>query len=792
MNRAPQPAAELRRRAWARLAQLAVCAALLLTAICARPAKSQEATPPARFYEQEPYDVVILDDAAKTQIKTIPLNFPDSKVPANPKPNDKLRLRKFEDPDDEFEVRWEDILEVKLFEQLVLEKARELVKAKKFNDAFDYFEYLRQEYPKTPGVDDAIGDFLYDEAGDWQRKRNYENALVLLHTLYDRQPKYRNLEQATATATGKLLEKYNAANDYPSVRRLVRELRSRFPSGKTATQFEGQMNERAKGVVAEGRDKLAAGDPARALALARRAVAIWPKADGAKELAEEAFAAQPQAVVAITSPYAPALSQPITEWSVRRTRRLLARQLFEFTGYGADGGEYVCPFGQYELVDLARGLSIKLKGDIPWTTGDALTGYDLARRLLLLARPGALGAVPGWSEACQSVEVQGVNTLLVHFRQPQLAPTALLTVPLSATDQAGEGTLAAITPYAAGDAGKERTTFTAEAQYFARRSTQPQAVVEQKFASRAEAIESLTLGEITVIDRLPPWEVTRMQGSLNFAVEPYAVPTVHCLVPNLSKPLMKHRGFRRALEYAIDRQRILAEQVLRRRPLAGCEVVSGPFAKGAGLSDPAGYAYDDEVLARSYEPRLAMTLSSVAVRDLARAAELAPGGPKDAPKEVPKLILAHAADDVVKVGCRGIQRNLAAIGITVELREIPLGQPTVMGEDDDLLYVELAVAEPLIEARQLFGPDGILGPASTYMAVVLRQIETATGWNEARQALHDLHRLAHDEVVVIPLWQIVDYFAYHKSISGVGQRPATLYQQIENWQLKVPLMLEEP
>jgi hypothetical protein len=36
---------------------------------------------------------------------------------------------------------------------------------------------------------------------------------------------------------------------------------------------------------------------------------------------------------------------------------------------------------------------------------------------------------------------------------------------------------------------------------------------------------------------------------------------------------------------------------------------------------------------------------------------------------------------------------------------------------------------------------------------------------------------------VIPLWQTVNYFAYRKSIAGIGENPVVLYQDVEKWQL---------
>ena len=51
----------------------------------------------------------------------------------------------------------------------------------------------------------------------------------------------------------------------------------------------------------------------------------------------------------------------------------------------------------------------------------------------------------------------------------------------------------------------------------------------------------------------------------------------------------------------------------------------------------------------------------------------------------------------------------------------------------------LAVQEPLVEAGPCLGNPACSVVASTYMSLVLRQIETAVGLNETRQALHDFY-----------------------------------------------------
>ena len=74
------------------------------------------------------------------------------------------------------------------------------------------------------------------------------------------------------------------------------------------------------------------------------------------------------------------------------------------------------------------------------------------------------------------------------------------------------------------------------------------------------------------------------------------------------------------------------------------------------------------------------------------------------------------------------------------------------------------------------------------MLASLRSLEQAKDAADAMTRLRTVHRVAAAELPVIPLWQMVNHFAYHKSVKGVPQRPLVLYQDIERWQveLRVP------
>ncbi|MEA3342076.1 MAG: hypothetical protein U9R15_19090 [Chloroflexota bacterium] len=72
------------------------------------------------------------------------------------------------------------------------------------------------------------------------------------------------------------------------------------------------------------------------------------------------------------------------------------------------------------------------------------------------------------------------------------------------------------------------------------------------------------------------------------------------------------------------------------------------------------------------------------------------------------------------------------------------------------------------------------------MDLALRQLDWATDWPQVSAKLREIHRIAHNDVAVIPLWQLTDHFAHSRSLQGIGERPVMLYQNVEQWRIVVP------
>ena len=323
-------------------------------------------------------------------------------------------------------------------------------------------------------------------------------------------------------------------------------------------------------------------------------------------------------------------------------------------------------------------------------------------------------------------------------------------------------------------AGDAEAAYLLNPRYFAATETQPKEVVEQRFADPAAAASALRRGEIQVLDRLSPWQLKSLAAEADVAVQAYALPRVHCLVPNARRPLASNRTFRRALAYGIDRQAIL-DELVRGDRRGGCTVLHGSFPSG---QSPAGYASEPETKPWPYDPRLAVVLAEGGRREVAAARHepLPPSRP--AP-----LVLAFPPDEIARTACAAIRRQLAAIDVPVELKELAAVPAGPVPADVDLLYVELFISEPLIDAPRVLGEDGLTGGSSAPMGQALRKLAQAASWSDAGVCLHRIDRLAHDEVAVVPLWQLTDYFAYRKSLEGIAAATFSLYQDVEAWKL---------
>ena len=399
-----------------------------------------------------------------------------------------------------------------------------------------------------------------------------------------------------------------------------------------------------------------------------------------------------------------------------------------------------------------------------------------------VADAGLAGTLP---RRLKSVSVESNNVVHLDLSRHHVRPEALLQWELQASPtaeaaQRGAFTLLHQTP--------DRSVFARESGT----DTAPgvlRQIVESQFPSSQSAWDALAAAKIDVMDRVPPWLAKKWTNGRQISepaivVQPYRLPLLHLLVLDHRHPLLARREFRRALVYGMDRQQILARDILRGPATPGFYVLGGPFPQGIGFNDPIAYGHDGSVEVRPYQPQLAAVLQQFA-RDQVRISKSeSPALPSEeaaAPDDAHRsLTLAHPPSDIARVTCLSIQRQLEQCGIVVKLVETAFVDEAAM---HPLRYTELVMAEPVVEAWQVLGPGGIAGFCSDRMHMALREVESADNWKSVRTRLRDVYRAAHHELPVIPLWQTVAYFASRSGVEGLAAETMMLYEDVDQWRV---------
>ena len=778
--------------------------------------------------ERSPFDRITLNEVNQNAvIETVILDLPERKVPDPLPTTGSLEIRRLSHPTIPYTVDWESITKVELFEQMLLAEAETLTTEGKFAEAFNYLAFLTTNYPQLPGLEQALQAHLWHEASSLYAAKKREEAWPALVALYLRNPQYPRLVNAVQAVSDDSIAERFKTGDYVGARTLVDALGKSFAdlALPNIARWENQFQVDADAQLAKAREAFASRNYSEARAAVTFARSIVPDIPGGAELWKEIQSTAPEIRVGVSQLAEPNVLAITPTWAAARVSDLVNPRLVELVDFGAEGGVYESRFSKLQGSDDGLRTTISLS---PQALQRGLQPNALALRLVEMADVRDEHASADFAALASGVTLVNGRDVEVRWRRPHVRPESFLQIPLRWLSTASQSPGLWFNPKQ-GEAGDAERTFQRTGPQ-ASAGGEPTLIVEMRYDDDEKSLDALMRGDVDAVDRVPPWQLASLANVPEVTIVPYRLPTVHVLIPNQSNPLLETREFRRALNYGIDAESIVRDIILAGEARPGFRTLSGPFPAGVALNDPGGYAYNPELAPRPYEPRLAALLAGVARATLAKreedklkaeaaakAKELAENPPpakenekkaegaaKDSsakdpaaekpdeaaaetedeaekkPAPTPPIILAHASDPVARLACQTIKIQLDQIGIPVKLAEFKGGAPP-SDLKYDLLYAELAIWEPVYDARRLFSSTGVAGRASAMMVAALDQLDRAENWTQARERLRDIHRIAHYDLPLIPLWQTVNHFAHRKSLSGVESSPVTLYQDLSSW-----------
>ncbi len=757
--------------------------------------KEQEKKPQLKFerkqiersiidFADDPFDLLTVeweDEPGKKKVESFRV-FSIKKVPSSPKPDDRLRVRLLKYPDRQFDVEWKHIRQLKPYAELVFEEAQRLVAAKKYHEAFRYFDYLINTGRPSTKILRAARDFVFANANDALARKQYDYALGLFEELRRTSPNYK--PQEVLGKIGQIADTFIRtavlAEDYRTARGILTRLRKQYADEELTTlaQWEERLKQEARARKKRAEQLLAQKKFREAHRVGRDMLKIWPQLEGARELTLEIHRQHPLVFVGVGQFARQTDPRRIEDWAGRRVARLSERPLFQFLGPGPEGGQYRCSVGAFDQSDDRRQLMIDMF--IPEDPQKAVvTGYDVARRLAEITDEKHPDYDPAWAALAERFAVENVFRTRIDLRRPHVLPEGLMQVVLHPDPERRPLGSPSEGPFIPADSSEDVVHFLSNPRFAFGTEDHLKEIVEIKFDDPDDAVAALLRGDIDLLDYVYPADVMRLLPDDQLVVGHYMSPTLHFLVPNLERPYPGRPLFRRAVLYGINREEILTRDILGTNVLDGYEVITGPFPKGISAFDPLSYAYNERLPVRPYNPMLSMVLKVMTQRELQEIARR-----KEEPEpKFEKLILCYPDNPFARIACQSIAQYLTVVGMPCELKQLPPGVTRPQDDEWDFFYAQVAVWEPVIDARRLLGPYGLGGTNDNYIIMALRKLDHARNWRQVRQRLHDIHQIVYDQLTVIPLYQSVDYFAHSVGVEGIPTNPVLLYETVEQWQV---------
>lgn len=759
----------------------ALCFSMSIASADVRPYAEKGKPTPAglEILQDPPHDILIFNEASGGGwTKVHPIPFPNRKLP-NPQEG-QFVIEVLELDGKEFVVNWKDIEVIDLWEERLERETQERIAKNDFIGAYPFLSILIRDFPNRSGLRNLRIDFLWQDAITRAKKGEAAQTLAMLEELRRYAPEYEpeRVIKAMSATVDQVMKQMLKDKKLRLAQNLLARLEETYKNDPLAATkkwretFQSQSREKQAAAI----EALDQEDYRLARKLSREAVNLAPELPESVALVSRVDKIYPLVNVGVLQSAKVLDPIRIDNWAARRAGRLVYRTMFEITGPGPSGGQYDFIFGDTQMTPDRQHFDLLLKPDEVTPPLDKIRVDYLADVMAERATPSSESYFPPWASVVAGISIGGPKMISFDLRRPNVLPISLLQIPVDGSWFGGEEG-SPTGDYKLDVQTDDETRFILRDQ--PRIETQPREIVETRLSSGGDAVAALLRGDIDVCDQLFPADAVRLEKARGIRVKNYPLPTVHMLVPCSDHAYLNDRTFRRALVYGTNRQDILKGELLGGADFEGCRVLSGPFPAGIERNDPLGYAYDASLAPRPYEPSLAKLLTALATTQLEQAAERK----KEKPPKLEPIRLAYPSDSLSRVACEAIRSQWELIDLKVELVELPVGETFPDRDKDiaDIVYVSAAVWEPVIDARRILGPNGLARSDDQLIGLGLRQLEEAINWKEVRNRLVDLHGIAHHELPVIPLWQMVDSYAFRSELVGMGNDIVTLYQNADRW-----------
>ncbi|MDB4731347.1 ABC transporter substrate-binding protein [bacterium] len=681
----------------------------------------------------------------------------------------------------EFKLPIRQIVEIIHHEDLVIRRINELLKENKIDPALELLSRLRQNWDTWPGMDEAQVAIIFTDAKKRIEEGNAANSLMLLDEVYRLNKGYLPLPNQTGIAIRQLLEKAFAKEDYQEAQFYLNWISQRFTDHPVYQEFSQQLFDKSQDLLVKADQSSQASEYKIASELVDEAARIWPRHQDLRGPHRTHFERFQRLKVGVVD--LPGNSDAYFALSPAelRQQRVTKLTLFELDRL-RDGTAYYRTrfFDEWEPTDLGREMRFTLKQfRQPYEMQAVLTTAEIVPLILNRLDENHPDYDERLSAYVSSVEIHSPMEFSLTFSRvpPRIEPLLASVVVKVADEKLQEELLS--------DPGGFQTSHQDDTKItYTRKLPEPDGlpkyhvaeIIELKYDSYEKAAQGLVRGDVSLLPNLPDWIIRRMLDDEEFMKEyfivPFQLPETHLLQFNPESKPLRNRELRTALAYAVNRDKLLKEIVLRDPAATNGKIVTSPF-----LSSNPGR----NILV---EPRR---------YDLSAALAMVMASQKQLKEGLPQLTMIVAPGPIEEEVAREIVAVWKKIGIEVKL--VLANEPRP--EEWDLIYRSVQMVEPLVEIWPFLTIEerarlDDLKKYPDWLKQELVQLDRTSDQSRAISAMQTLHRHLWSNTAVFPLWELQRFMVVRKNVQGYPKNIMHCYDQVDRWTIDAWYQTELP
>jgi hypothetical protein len=681
----------------------------------------------------------------------------------------RYRVRRQADGQD-YEIYGRHIDKIELYEDLLLQQARKLLREDQFDASYRYLEALTRRAPDWPGLAELRVDFHHREAVRLKVAGQWENAFwefVEAEKELGRLPAPVELSPSIDSQVDDLVDRWMAdlieRKNLREARRVIARVKQARPSTPAIIRREEQLSGEAGDFRERGKKAAEEGRADEAIDLLESAVERLPGDEETRSLLETLFESAGHLRIGVER--LPTFIGGPAHWTpadLRAIDILHQRIVIELVERGESRFQSKL-LASIQRPDefLNRRVVMEIAPNHRWPgTSKPVSIVDIHRLLTETCRPESPFYHPALARLVVAMKTESPGRLTIDFERPQPRPEIWLTLPLVQVSKGTEAGWSGVGPFVVERLSENEVRYRRNSDFLVPQRPIIKRVTERIIPRAADRLRALADQQIDLALDIPPrqWANAGQIPQTRLIVR--STPTVYLLQFNYNQRFLRDRTVRRAIRYALDVQRMLAR--------LGME---NPEVQRPTAVWPAGsFGYDSTIEPAAADLVLAKTLLEAAKKKFG---------------STPTLRLSHSGNEADRLACEEIAATLGRVGLKVNV--VPFdGKSSASATFTDLRYVGLTVNDPVFDVMTLLTRDNptLAEFAGPWLRQMLVDLVDVPNQSAARDLLPRLHRVLYEDVSVLPLWQYRERWLVSNRVTGPAEKIDRPYENVEDWKLR--------